>query len=32
MLDASGAEDLLQIIAAEGAEPVLVHNNLIVCG
>jgi hypothetical protein len=32
MLNASGAQDLLQIIAAEGAEPVLVHNNLIVSG
>ena len=32
MLDASGAQDLLQVIAAEGAEPVLVRNNLIVSG
>ena len=32
MLDACGAQDLLQIIAAEGAKPVLVHNNLIVSG
>jgi hypothetical protein len=32
MLDASGAQDLIQVIAAERAEPVLVHNNLIGSG
>jgi hypothetical protein len=32
MLDASRAQDLLQVIAAEGAVSVLVHNNLIVSG
>ena len=31
-LDASGAHDLLQVIAAERAEPAMVHNDLILPG